>query len=222
MCILSNLKSVARISGNTPFISPPCNFDPVTIGLAGGALLGGMFSGFMGSSSQNSANRTNLKIWREQKAFNRVEAEKQRQWQQRMQELYGTSSAKANDLRAAGLNAKLGDVSASSVGSGASATAPNAPEMRAYNAGADIAQGINNSVQTFIAGYNAETQRRSQESQQAVNDSIKALNESSSKLNYKKIDFTKEATEQLRLNNQYLRGTVESKIRQQYTFVRIS
>lgn len=222
MCIIKNLHSVARISGNTSFISPPCNYDPVTIGLAGGALLGGMFSGFMGHSSQSSANRTNLKIWREQKAFNRVEAEKQRQWQQRMQELYGTSSAKANDLRAAGLNAKLGDVSPSSVGSGASATAPNAPEMRAYNAGADISQGINSAAQTFIEGYNAETQRRSQESQQGVNESIKALNESVSSLNYKKIDFTKEATEQLRLNNQYLRGTVESKIRQQYTFERIS
>lgn len=221
MCLINNLKSVARISGNTSFLSPPCNFDPATA-LAGGALLGGVFSGIFGSSSQSSTNRMNYKIWKEQKEFNREEAQKQRDWQQKMQDLYGTSTAKANDLRAAGLNAKLGDVSASSVGSGASATAPSAPEMRAYNAGADIAQGINNAAQTFIAGYNAETQRRSQESQQGVNESIKALNESVSNLNYKKIDFTKEATEQLRLNNQYLRGTVESKIRQQYSFERIS
>ena len=222
MCIFSNLKSVARISGNTSFASPPCNIDPATLALAGGALLGGVFSGIFGSNSQSMANRTNLKIWREQKQFNREEAQKQRDWQQKMQEMYGTSSAKADDLRAAGLNAKLGDVSASSVGPGATATAPNAPDIRAYNAGADIAQGINNAAQTFIEGYNADTQRRAQQSQQAVNESIKALNESVSSLNYKKIDLTQETIEQLRLNNEYLRGTVASRIRQQYSFEKIS
>lgn len=222
MCLINNLKSVARISGSTSFLSPPCNFDPVTIGLAGGALLGGMFSGFMGSSSQNSVNRTNLKIWREQKEFNRVEAEKQRQWQQRMHELYGTSSAKANDLRAAGLNAKLGDVSASSVGQGATATAPPAPEMRPYNAGADIAQGINNAAQTFIAGYNADTQRRAQQSQQNVNESLSALYDSSSKLNNKKVDLSDEGVRQLRLNNDFLQDTFSSRVRQQYTQERIA
>ena len=68
MCILiNNLQSVARISGNTSFVSTPCNLDPATLALAGGALFGGLFSGIFGSSSQNSANRTNLKIWREQK-----------------------------------------------------------------------------------------------------------------------------------------------------------
>ena len=222
MCILSNLKSVARISGNTSFLSPPCNIDPATIALAGGSLLGGIFSGFMGSSSQNSVNRTNLKIWREQKEFNRVEAEKQRAWQQRMQEMYGTSSAKANDLRAAGLNAKLGDVSASSVGSGVAATAPNAPDIRSYNAGADIAQGINNAAQTFIAGYNSDTQRRAQQSQQNVNESLSALNDSIQKLNYKKEDFTDEAVRQLRLNNDFLKDTFSSRVRQQYTQERIA
>lgn len=220
--LINNLKSVARISGNISFFSPPCNFDPATAALAGGALLGGMFSGIFGSSSQSKANKMNYKIWQEQKEFNREEAQKQRDWQQKMQDLYGTSTAKANDLRAAGLNAKLGDVSASSVGSGASATAPPAPEMRAYNAGADIAQGINSAAQTFIAGYNADTQRRAQQSQQSVNESLQALYESTSKLNNEQVNLTKEQAEQYRLNNQYLRGTVESKIRQQYSFERIS
>lgn len=220
--LINNLQSVARISGNTSFLSPPKNFGLGAAAILGGAsLFGGALSGIFGSSAQSSANRMNYKIWKEQKEFNREEAQKQRDWQQKMQDLYGTSTAKANDLRAAGLNAKLGDVSASSVGSGASATAPNAPEMRAYNAGADIAQGINSAAQTFIAGYNAETERKAQQSQQAVNESLSALYESTSKLNYKKIDFTKEATDQLRLNNEYLRGTVASRIRQQYTFERI-
>lgn len=223
MCfIINNLQSVARISGNTSFLSPPCNIDPVTVGLAGGALLGGVFSGIFGSSSQSKANKMNYKIWQEQKEFNREEAQKQRDWQQKMQDLYGTSTAKANDLRAAGLNAKLGDVSASSVGSGASATAPNAPEMRAYNAGADIAQGINSATQTFISGYNAETERRAQQSQQSVNDSLSALYDSSSKLNYKKVDLTDEGVRQLRLNNDFLQDTFSSRVRQQYTQERIA
>lgn len=221
--LINNLTSISRISANTSFVYTPKNLGLGAAAILGGAsLFGGALSGIFGSSAQSSANRMNYKIWKEQQAFNREEAQKQRDWQQKMQDLYGTSTAKANDLRAAGLNAKLGDVSASSVGSGASATAPNAPEMRAYNAGADIAQGINNAAQTFIEGYNSETQRRSQESQQGVNESIKALNDSVRSLNHQKIDFTKEATEQLRLNNQYLRGTVDSKIRQQYTLERIS
>lgn len=224
MCsLINNLQSVARLSGNTFFVPVPCNFDPVTAGvIAGGSLFGGLFSGLFGSSSQSKANKMNYKIWQEQKQFNREEAQKQRDWQQKMQDLYGTSIAKANDLRAAGLNAKLGDVSASSVGSGATATAPSVPEMRAYNAGADIAQGINNAAQTFIAGYNSETQRRSQESQKAVNDSLVALNDSAQKLNYKKIDLTEEGARQMRLNNDFLQDTFSSRVRQQYTQERIA
>ena len=192
LSLINNLRSVTRISGNTSFVPTPCNVmgidDAILIG-SGLGVLGGAFSGLFGSSSQSSANRTQLKIWREQRDFNREEAEKQRNWQQQMQELYGTSSAKANDMRSAGLNAKLGDVSASSVGTGATATSPAPPDIRPYNAGADIAQGFNNAAQTFIAGYNSETQRRAQESQKAVNDSIVALNDSVQKLNYKKIDL---------------------------------
>lgn len=226
MCLLiNNLQSVARISGNTSFVPAPCNVigvdDAILIG-GGLSALGGVFSGIFGSSSQSKANKMNYKIWQEQKQFNREEAQKQRDWQQKMQDLYGTSTAKANDLRAAGLNAKLGDVSASSVGSGASATAPPAPEMRAYNAGADIAQGINDAAQTFIAGYNSETQRRAQESQKAVNDSIVALNDSVQKLNYKKIDLTEEGVRQMHLNNNFLQDTFSSRVRQQFTQERIA
>lgn len=215
--------SVARFTGNTPFLSPPKNFGLGAAAILGGAsLFGGALSGIFGSSAQSSANRMNYKIWKEQQTFNREEAQKQRDWQQKMQDLYGTSTAKANDLRAAGLNAKLGDVSASTIGSGASATSPNAPEMRAYNAGADIAQGINNAAQTFIAGYNSDTQRRAQQSQQNVNESLSALYDSSTKLNYKKVDLTDEGVRQLRLNNDFLQDTFSSRVRQQYTQERIA
>lgn len=225
LSLINNLKSVTRISGNTSFVPTPCNVmgidDAILLGSSIGAL-GGVFSGLFGSSSQSSANRTQLKIWREQRDFNRQEAEKQRSWLQQMQDMYGTSSAKANDLRSAGLNAKLGDVSASSVGSGASATAPNAPDIRPYNAGADIAQGFNNAVQTFISGYNSVTQRHAQESQKSVNDSIIALNDSVQKLNYKKIDLTDEGVRQMRLNNNFLQDTFSSRVRQQFTQERIA
>ena len=47
-----------------------------------------------------------------------------------MYRMFGTSSAKANDMRAAGLNALLGDVSASgNVGSGAAASAAESAQM---------------------------------------------------------------------------------------------
>lgn len=225
LSLINNLRSVTRISGNTSFVPAPCNVmgidDAILIG-GGLSVLGGAFSGLFGSSSQSSANRTQLKIWREQRDFNREEAEKQRNWQQQMQEMYGTSSAKANDMRSAGLNAKLGDVSASSVGTGATATSPNAPEIRPYNAGADIAQGFTNAAQTFIAGYNSVTQRRAQDSQKSVNDSIIALNDSVQKLNFKKIDLTDEGVKQMRLNNNFLQDTFSSRVRQQFTQERIA
>ena len=72
----------------------------------------------------------NYKIMQEQNRFNAAEAQKNRDWQELMYRMFGTSSAKANDLRAAGLNALLGDVSASgNVGSGASATAAESAQM---------------------------------------------------------------------------------------------
>jgi hypothetical protein len=232
LSILSNLQRVARITGNSSLLPAPCNafgFDDAVLIGSGLSALGGLFSGVFGSSSQSSANRTNLKIWREQRDFSRQEAEKQRYWQQQMQELYGTSSAKANDLRSAGLNAKLGDVSASSVGTGATATTPNAPEIRPYNAGADIAQGINNGVNTYLSGFSAETDRLSQQSQQSVNDSIVNLNKmraDTEKLvqNLKNQDFKigEQTLQQMEANTRYLQNTLDSRIRQQYTLESIS
>jgi hypothetical protein len=179
LSLFNNLRSVARFSGFTSLSPTPCNAlgvdDAYLIG-SGLSLAGGLFSGLFGSSAQKSTNRTNYKIWLQQQDFNRQEAEKQRQWQQLMQNLYGTSSAKANDLRSAGLNAKLGDVSASSIGSGASASLSSLPEMRPYNVGADISMGINNAASTFYHGYQAETERLSQQSQQDVNDTLVNLN----------------------------------------------
>ena len=106
-------------------------------GGAPGALLGGAFGlassllgGLFGKSNTNKTNEMNYKIMQEQNRFNSEEAKKNRDWQELMYRMFGTSSAKANDMRAAGLNALLGDVSASgNVGSGAAASAAESAHM---------------------------------------------------------------------------------------------
>ena len=95
------------------------------LGLAG-SLLGGLF----GKSNTNKTNKMNYIIMQEQNRFNAEEAKKNRDWQEMMYHMYGTSSAKAADMRAAGLNALLGDVSASgNVGSGSAASAAESAQM---------------------------------------------------------------------------------------------
>lgn len=232
MSFLSNLQSVARLSGNTSFVPAPCNVfgldDAILIG-AGVSTLGGMFSGFMGSHNQDKTNEMNYRIWKEQQAFNAHETDAQRRWTELMQNYYGTPVAQANFLRAAGLNAKLGNVSMSQIGSGATAQSPSAPEMRSYNAGADISQGLNSGISTFLQGYQAHTERLSQQSQQQVNDSIANLNNmraDTEKLvqNLRSQDYKigEQTLQQMEANTRYLQDTLNSRIRQQYTLESIS
>ena len=102
-----------------------------------GALVGGalgvassLLGGLFGKHNTDKTNQMNYKIMHEQNRFNAEEAKKNRDWQELMYRMFGTSSAKANDMRAAGLNALLGDVSASgNVGSGAAATAAESAQM---------------------------------------------------------------------------------------------
>ena len=100
--------------------------------LVGGALgvAGSLLGGLFGKHNTDKTNAMNYKIMQEQNRFNAAEAEKLRDWQETMYRMFGTSSAKANNMRAAGLNALLSDVSASgNVGSGASATAAESAQM---------------------------------------------------------------------------------------------
>ena len=80
--------------------------------LVGGALgiAGSLIGGLFGKHNTNKTNDMNYKIMQEQNKFNAQEAKKLRDWQEMMYRMFGTSSAKANDMRAAGLNALLGDV----------------------------------------------------------------------------------------------------------------
>ena len=125
--MLSNMisRSTAAIGG-TPFRLNRCT------SLVGGALglAGSLVGGLFGKSNTNKTNKANYQIMQEQNKFNKEEAQKNRDWQEMMYRMYGTSSAKADDLRAAGLNALLGDVSASgNVGTGAAATAAESAQM---------------------------------------------------------------------------------------------
>ena len=63
-------------------------------GIVTGSLVGGLF----GKSNTNKTNEMNYKIMQEQNRFNAEEAEKTRKWQEMMYQMYGTSSAKANDI----------------------------------------------------------------------------------------------------------------------------
>lgn len=148
-----------------------------------GALIGGalgvassLFGGLFGKHNTDKTNAMNYKIMQEQNRFNAAEAKKLRDWQEMMYSMYGTSSAKANDMRAAGLNALLGDVSASgNVGSGASATAAESAQMMPtdYSFIADAAD-------SGLAGYNTmrsvDASVSLQKSQENVNKSIEGIN----------------------------------------------
>lgn len=146
--------------------------------LVGGALgiAGSLLGGLFGKHNTDKTNAMNYKIMQEQNKFNAAEAEKLRDWQEMMYRMYGTSSAKANDMRAAGLNALLGDVSASgNVGSGAAATAAESAQMMP----ADYSF-IGDAAQRGLAAYNTtrsvDASVSLQRSQENVNKSIEGIN----------------------------------------------
>jgi hypothetical protein len=130
MPMLSNiiLRSIAAFGG-APFLLNKCtSLSSAAAGAAGGSVVGGvpgalvggalgvagsLLGGLFGNHNTNKINQMNYRIMQEQNRFNAEEAKKNRDWQELMYRMFGTSSAKANDMRAAGLNALLGDVSIS-------------------------------------------------------------------------------------------------------------
>ena len=126
--MLSNIifRSTAAFGG-APFRLNKCTaLTSAATGAAGGSLLGGvpgsliggalgvagsLLGGLFGNHNTNKTNKMNYLIMHEQNRFNSEEAKKNRDWQELMYRMFGTSSAKANDMRAAGLNALLGVLS---------------------------------------------------------------------------------------------------------------
>ena len=146
--------------------------------LVGGALgiAGSLIGGLFGKHNTNKTNEMNYKIMQEQNKFNAEQAQQLRAWQQKMYEMYGTSSAKANDMRAAGLNPLLGDVSASgNVGSGAAATAAESAQMMPTDY-----SFVGDAAQSGLAAYNTtrsvDASVSLQKSQENVNKSVEGIN----------------------------------------------
>lgn len=153
------------------------------VGGVPGALVGGalgvassLISGLFGSHNTNKTNRLNYKIMQEQNRFNSEEAQKNRDWQELMYRMFGTSSAKANDLRAAGLNSLLGDVSASgNVGSGAAASAAESAQMMPTDY-SFIGDAANRGLAAYNTTRSVDATISLQKSQENVNKSIEGVN----------------------------------------------
>lgn len=146
--------------------------------LVGGALgiAGSLIGGLFGKHNTDKTNAMNYKIMQEQNEFNAAEAKKLRDWQEMMYRMFGTSSAKANDLRSAGLNALLGEVSASgNVGSGTAATAAESAQMMPTDY-----SFIDDAVDSGLSGYNTmrsvDASVSLQKSQENVNRSVEGIN----------------------------------------------
>lgn len=191
--MLSNfiIRSTAAFGG-TPFRLNKCT----ALGSAGtgaaaggaaagvpGALVGGalgvassLIGGLFGKSNTDKTNKMNYKIMQEQNRFNAEEAKKNRDWQEMMYRMFGTSSAKANDMRAAGLNALLGDVSASgNVGSGAAANAAESAQMMPTDY-SFIGDAANQGLAAYNTTRSVDSSVSLQKSQENVNKSIEGVN----------------------------------------------
>ena len=115
--MLSNIISRSTAAfGGAPFRLNKCTALTSAAGAAAGSAAGGipgalvggalgvassLLGGLFGKHNTNKVNQMNYRIMQEQNRFNAQEAQKNRDWQELMYRMFGTSSAKANDMRAA-------------------------------------------------------------------------------------------------------------------------
>ena len=191
---------------------------------AGANLLGGL----LGFGGQKSSNKANLQLAREQMQFNRVEAQKQRDWQEEYYKKYSSPIAQSAQYRAAGLNPYLANVQAQGVASGAQAQSGELPIQQ--NAMSSLQGGLSSAASSAIDAYNSQTSRLSQQSQENLNKSLEVLNESAKQLNVATSDLRKaevnhtnqdievlrNRVNNLKFINEYLDRSMESRVRQQY------
>lgn len=127
----------------------------------GSAVLGSVLGGLFGSNSQDSANETNLKIARENNAFNERMMNKQdalnyEAWKR--QNEYNTPSAQVQRLKEAGLNPYLMMSNGNQIGTASSqnsssmASSSGNPNMQAYDPSSGISNGVN-ALGGAIANY---------------------------------------------------------------------
>ena len=191
--MLSNIISRSTAAfGGAPFRFRKCTaLGSAGAGAGAGALAGGvpgalvggalgvassLLGGLFGSHNTDKTNKMNYKIMQEQNRFNAEEAAKNRDWQETMYRMFGTSSAKANDMRAAGLNALLGDVSASgNVGSGSAATAAESAQMMPTDF-SFVGDAANRGLAAYNTTRSVDASVSLQKSQENVNKSVEGVN----------------------------------------------
>lgn len=223
--MLSNIiiRSTAAFGG-APFRLNKCTaLGSAAGGAAGGAAVGGvpgalvggalglassLIGGLFGKSNTNKTNKTNYQIMQEQNKFNADEAKKNRDWQEMMYRMFGTSSAKANDMRAAGLNALLGDVSASgNVGSGAAATAAESAQMMPTDY-----SFVGDSATHGLAAYNTT---RSVDATISLQKSQENVNKSVEGINYAQKGFLESQTSMQKLTYKFAQDTYQNRLLQE-------
>ena len=185
------------------------------VGGVPGALVGGalgvassLLGGLFGKHNTDMTNKMNYQIMQEQNRFNAEEAKKNRDWQELMYRMFGTSSAKANDMRAAGLNALLGDVSASgNVGSGAAATAAESAQMMPTDF-----SFVGDSATHGLAAYNST---RSVDASVSLQKSQENVNKSVEGINYAQKGFLEAQTDMQKMTYKFAQDTYQNRLLQE-------
>jgi hypothetical protein len=184
-------------------------------GGAPGALVGGalgvassLLGGLFGNHNTNKINQMNYRIMQEQNRFNAEEAKKNRDWQELMYRMFGTSSAKANDMRSAGLNSLLGDVSASgNVGSGSAATSAESAQMLPTDY-----SFVGDAGTHGLAAYNTT---RSVDSSISLQKSQENVNKSVEGINYAQKGFFESQTDMQKMTYKFAQDTYQNRLLQE-------
>ena len=223
--MLSNIinRSTAAFGG-APFRLKKCTaLGSAGAGAAGGAAVGGvpgalvggalglagsLIGGLFGKHNTDKTNKTNYQIMQEQNNFNKEEAQKNRDWQEMMYRMFGTSSAKASDMRAAGLNALLGDVSASgNVGSGAAATAAESAQMMPTDY-SFVGEAATHGLAAYNTTRSVDATISLQKSQENVNKSVEGIN-------YAQKGFLESQTSMQKLTYKFAQDTYQNRLLQE-------
>lgn len=192
------IRSTAALGG-APFCLNKCtSLSSAAVGAASGGLpgaalglAGSLIGGLFGKSNTDKTNKMNYQIMQEQNRFNAEEAQKNRDWQELMYRMFGTTSAKVNDMRSAGLNAFLGDVSASgSVGSGSAASAGESAQMMPTDF-SFVGDAAEHGLNAYNTTRSVDASVSLQKSQENVNKSIEGVNMAQKGLTESQTDMQK-------------------------------
>jgi hypothetical protein len=224
LMLINHVIRSAAAFGGAPFRLNKCTaLGSAASGAAGGAAIGGvpgalvggalglagsLIGGLFGKSNNDKTNKMNYQIMQEQNKFNKEEAQKNRDWQEMMYRMFGTSSAKASDMRAAGLNALLGDVSASgNVGSGAAATAAESAQMLPTDY-SFVGDAATHGLAAYNTTRSVDATISLQKSQENVNKSIEGVNKAQK-------GFMESQTDMQKMTYKFAQDTYQNRLLQE-------